>query len=183
MSVFAILLQHWDGVDCWNWRVMCQKQVSSVGTSNYFKISWSLEDARFVFRIVRSLWNLAGTSAALLPKCLSNFKAMGKFKLRISRLRGFTRSYDKTSYWILKRDPGGFQQKQCCWWPGAARGPEHQQSWYWPSFPIIFRYQHTRRVNWCVFYVNWCVFYSAAYGIYLLHMLIGSGYLYDGTRR
>ena len=69
--------------------------------TSYFKISWSLEVVRFVFRIVRSLWNLAGTSAAVL----SNFKAMRKFKLRISRLRDFTRSYDKTSYWILKRGP------------------------------------------------------------------------------
>ena len=45
--------------------------------TSYCKISkQSLEAARFVFRIVRSLWNLTGTSAAGLPKCLSNFKAM-----------------------------------------------------------------------------------------------------------
>ena len=31
---------------------------------------------RFVFRIVRSLWNLTDTSAALVPIFLSNFKAM-----------------------------------------------------------------------------------------------------------
>ena len=59
-----------------------------------------------VFRIVRSLWNLTGTSAALLPRCLLNFKAMRYLKLPISRLRGFTRSHDKTSYRILKWDPG-----------------------------------------------------------------------------
>ena len=41
--------------------------------TSYHKISQSLEATRFVLRIVRSLWNLTGTSAALLPKCLSNF--------------------------------------------------------------------------------------------------------------
>ena len=35
--------------------------------TSYRKISWSSEAARFVFWTVRSLWNLTGTSAALLP--------------------------------------------------------------------------------------------------------------------
>ena len=78
--------------------------VSISEKTSYSKIFQSLEAARFVFKIVRSLWNLTGTSAALLPRRLSNFKAMWKFKLPISRLRDFTRSYDKTSYRILKRD-------------------------------------------------------------------------------
>ena len=37
--------------------------------------------------------------------CLSNFKVMRSFKLPISRLRDFTRSYIETSYQILKRCP------------------------------------------------------------------------------
>ena len=96
----------------WHYPVQCGDIISNLGPvsisdkTTCFKISWSLEAARFVFRIVRSLWNLAGTSVALLPKCVSNFKAMRKFKLRISRFRAFTRSCDKTSYWILKRGPG-----------------------------------------------------------------------------
>ena len=36
---------------------------------------------------------MTGTSAAMLPMCLSNFKVMRSFKLPISRLRVFTRSY------------------------------------------------------------------------------------------
>ena len=71
--------------------------------TSYCKISQSLEAARFVFRIVRSLWNLTDTSAALLPTCLSNFRAIRKFNLPISRIRDFTRSYDKKSYRKLKR--------------------------------------------------------------------------------
>ena len=63
--------------------------------------------ARFVFRIVRSLWNLTGTSAAVLPMCLSNFKAIRQLKVPISWLRDFTRSYEKTSFRILRRGPGG----------------------------------------------------------------------------
>ena len=44
--------------------------------TSYRKISWSLNAARFVFGIVRSLWNLTGTLTALLPMCLPNFKVM-----------------------------------------------------------------------------------------------------------
>ena len=50
--------------------------VSTSNETSYCNISQSLEAARFVLRIARSLWNLTGTSAALLPMCLLNFKAM-----------------------------------------------------------------------------------------------------------
>ena len=59
------------------------------------KISQGIEAARLLFRIIRSLWNLAGTSAAVLPISLSNFKALKKLKSPISRLRDFTSSYYK----------------------------------------------------------------------------------------
>ena len=84
---------------------------------SYRKISWSLEVARFVFRIVRSLWNLTGTSAALLPMCLSNFEAIRQFKVPISWLGDFTRSHDKTSFRILRRGtswPFIVPPQQCC---------------------------------------------------------------------
>ena len=42
----------------------------------YRKISWSLEAARFGFRLFQPLWNLTGTSAAALPSCLSNCRAI-----------------------------------------------------------------------------------------------------------
>ena len=53
-----------------------QGPVSICDRSSYRKNSWSLEAARFDFRIVQSLWNLTGSSAALLPKSLSDFKSM-----------------------------------------------------------------------------------------------------------
>ena len=84
--------------------------VSISEKTSYCKISWSLEAARFVFRIVRSLWNLTGTSAAVLPMCLSNCKAIRQFKVPISWLRDFTISYEKTSFRILRRGP------ESCWW-------------------------------------------------------------------
>ena len=40
------------------------------------QISRSLEDARVGVEVVRSLWNLAGVSAAVLPICLPNFRAI-----------------------------------------------------------------------------------------------------------
>ena len=49
---------------------------SSSGKTSYRKISWSLEAARFGFRLFQSLWNLTGPSAAVLPRCLSNFRAL-----------------------------------------------------------------------------------------------------------
>ena len=71
----------------------------------YRKNSQSLVAASLVLRIVRSLWNLIGTSAVMLSKNLSNCKAIRYFQLSISRLRNLTRSY-KTFYQILNRGPG-----------------------------------------------------------------------------
>ena len=76
------------------------------GKTSYRKISWSLEAARFGFKLIQSLWNLAGTSAALLPRCLSNFRAIRPFQHPISRLRDFTRFGGKTSYRLVNRVPG-----------------------------------------------------------------------------
>ena len=43
--------------------------------TSHSKIPWSLEAARFVFKIVTSLWNLRGTSAAVPPRRLcQNFQ-------------------------------------------------------------------------------------------------------------
>ena len=58
----------------------------------YHKISQSLEAARLVFRIVRSLWNLTGASAAALPMFLSNFKVMWL-------------NYQSRSFETSRRDP------------------------------------------------------------------------------
>ena len=46
--------------------------------------------------MIVSLWNLTGISAALLPRCLSNFRAIGKVEISISRLRDFKRSCGKS---------------------------------------------------------------------------------------
>ena len=76
------------------------------GKTSCRKISWSLEAARFGFKRFQSLWNLAGTSAALLPRCLSNFRAIRPLQHPISRLRDFTRFGGKTSYRLVNRGPG-----------------------------------------------------------------------------
>ena len=76
------------------------------GKTSYRKISWSLEAARFGFKLFQSLWNFAGTSAALLPRCLSNFRAIRPLQHPILRLRDFTRFGGKTSYRLVNRGPG-----------------------------------------------------------------------------
>ena len=75
------------------------------GKTSYRKISWSLEAAGFGFKLFKSLWNLAGTSAALLPRCLSNCRAIRPLQHPISRLRDFTRFGGKTSYRLVNRGP------------------------------------------------------------------------------
>ena len=75
------------------------------GKTSYRQISRSLEATRLNVIIVVSLCNLTGTSAAALPMCLLNFRAIGKVQTRISRLRDFTRSCSKTSYRLVNRGP------------------------------------------------------------------------------
>ena len=87
--------------------VYLQGLYSLSGKTSYRKISWSLEAARFGFKLSQSLWNLAGTSAALLPRCLSNFRAIRPLQHPISRLGDFTRFGGKTSYRLVNRGPAG----------------------------------------------------------------------------
>ena len=51
---------------------------SQSGRASYRKISLSLGAAKLDVVIMVSFWNLTGISAALLPRCLSNFRAIGK---------------------------------------------------------------------------------------------------------
>ena len=81
------------------------------GKTSCRQISWSLEAARLGVIMIVSLWNLTGIPAALLPRCLLNFRAIGKFQTRISRLRDFTRSCGKTSYRLVHWGPGSI----FCW--------------------------------------------------------------------
>ena len=76
------------------------------GKTSYRKISWSLEAARFGFKVFQSLWNLAGTWAALLPRCLSNCRAIRPLQHPISWPRDFTRFGGTTSYRLVNRGPG-----------------------------------------------------------------------------
>ena len=50
-----------------------------------------------------------------LPMCLSNFKAIWQFKVPISWLRDFTRSYEKTSSRILRRGPARCVRGKAFW--------------------------------------------------------------------
>ena len=75
------------------------------GKTSYRKISWSLKAAIFRFKLFQSLWNLAGTLAALLPRCLWNFRTIRPLQHPISRLRDFTRFGGKTSYRLVNRGP------------------------------------------------------------------------------
>ena len=51
---------------------------SPSGKTSYRQIWWKLEAARLHVIMIVSLWNLTGISAALLPRSLSNVRAIGK---------------------------------------------------------------------------------------------------------
>ena len=58
-----------------------------------------------------SFWNLRGTSAAL-PRCLSNFRAIGIFETRILRLRDFARSEGMTPDRLMNRSPDSLSSRK-----------------------------------------------------------------------
>ena len=71
----------------------------------YHKISWHFKAMRLVVWIIALLWNLPGTSASLLLRYLSIFRVIVQFGIQILWLWDFARSYNKTSYQILKQGP------------------------------------------------------------------------------
>ena len=71
---------------------LCTQDLYSLSSkTSYRKISWSLEAARFMFRLFQSLWNLTDTSAAPLTRSLPNFRAIRLLKHPISQLQDFLR--------------------------------------------------------------------------------------------
>ena len=74
------------------------------GKTSYRQISWSLEAARLDVAMVVSLWQ-APRQQHCRGTCQIS-ERLEKFKLRISRLRDFTRSCGKTSYRLVSRGPG-----------------------------------------------------------------------------
>ena len=69
-----------------------------------------LEAARFVFRILQSLWNLTDNSTAVQLRRLSNFKVMRWFKLPIPCLIGYWNGalvYTTHKQFISQRSPMG----------------------------------------------------------------------------
>ena len=52
------------------------------GKTSYRNISWNLKAAKFRFRLSRLLWNLIGTFAAVLLRCLSNFRVICYYNIQ-----------------------------------------------------------------------------------------------------
>ena len=114
----------------WHWKFpplnWTQGLYSLSGKTSYCQISWSLDAARLDVAMVVSLWNLTGTSAAVLPKYLPNFRAIGKVWTWISRLRDFARSCGKTSHRLVNRGPECTDNHQGSnSWSKPATGPAY----------------------------------------------------------
>ena len=108
-----IFLKSWEWLPGWELSTYQGQGLYSLSRkTSYRKISWRLEVARFGFRLFQLLWDLTGTSAATLPRCLSNFSAKRSLQHSISRLRDFTRFGGKTSYRLVNRGP---EDAYVCW--------------------------------------------------------------------
>ena len=105
----------------------CRLEKQPGGRTSYRKISWSFEATRYEFRLFPSLWNLTSSSAATLPKCLSNFGAIRSLNHPISRLRDFTRPCGKTSYRLVNRGPGTHAIRLTCNWFQGLTSSLHQR--------------------------------------------------------
>ena len=97
-----LLLLSWFDL-CW---VATQGLYSLSGRTSYRKISWNLEAVRLGVIMIVLLCNLTGISAAKLPMCLSNFRAIEKVEARTSSLRDFARICSTTSARLVNRCPG-----------------------------------------------------------------------------
>ena len=97
-----------------------QSPVSISDRTSYCEISWSLEAARFVFRFVRLLWYLSGTSAALLPvKCESD----------TIHLNYHSRDFETSRDLIIRRLVG--------YWNGSSA------AWHNTAYNTIINVKHT----------------------------------------
>ena len=83
-------------------RIRSQGLYSLSGKTSHHKISWSLESARFMFRLSQLLLHWTGTSATALPRYLSNFRAIDLYTIQS---RGFETSCDLTIRRLVNRGP------------------------------------------------------------------------------
>ena len=67
------------GIIC-GWQIINMGLYSLSRRTSYRKISWRLEAARSMFKLLQSLWNLTGTSTTTLRRCLSNVWAIRSLK-------------------------------------------------------------------------------------------------------
>ena len=74
--VHILLINASPSTEAWLNRRLSQGLYLLNGRTSYRKSPCSFEAARFGFKRFQSLWNLTSTSAAMLPKCLSNFRTI-----------------------------------------------------------------------------------------------------------
>ena len=113
-----------------------------------------------------SFRNLTGTSAALLPRYLPNFSTISdNCYLQIFGLRNFARSYNKTSYWILKHVSGSMSNKTSYLLIVRShfQSPETARILYpagrWRNYNIIMKSKWGRDVVLMSLWCYYCVMY------------------------
>ena len=72
---------------------------------SYYQTLWSLEGSRLGFNLFKSLWNLTGTLAAPLFRCLPNFRMICSLQHPILRFWDFMKFSGKMSSCLVHRGP------------------------------------------------------------------------------
>ena len=93
------------------------------GNTSYRQISWGLKAARLDVIMTVSLWNLTDISAALLPRCLSNFSMMTSSNGNIFHVTGPLCGEFTGQRWILRTKASDAELWCFLWY-----GPEYTKT-------------------------------------------------------
>ena len=94
---------------------------SLIWMTSYPKILWSLKAVRFRYRLFQLLWNLTGTLAAVLLRCLWSFRSIQGSTLRHARMPWACRSCLRAHklLWLRAQQGKWFSVWTCTYFPSS----------------------------------------------------------------
>ena len=83
-------------------QLCCEKGIINTKTSYHQVLLWSNEAPKLFVNMIGLLWKWTGILAALLLRCLSNFRVIDQFYTPISQLQDFARSNGKIVCFVIR---------------------------------------------------------------------------------
>ena len=83
-------------------QLRCEKGIINTKTSYHQVLLWSNEAPKLFVNMIGLLWKWTGILAALLLRCLSNFRVIDQFYTPISQLQDFARSNGKIVCFVIR---------------------------------------------------------------------------------